>query len=119
MQRLNSIIAITAIIFFTANTATAQQGNHSRSKKWISENGYWVIEGNINSPKTNIFYCYNNNDSLIYTEKIVGARINLRKKTTLKKLRALLDNSLLVNDTANIAKEEGALVETILKKGRK
>lgn len=91
----------------------AQKDGKRRLKKWTSESGYWVIESNIHSPKTNTFYCYNNEDSLIYSEKIIGVKINTKKRATLKKLKTLLDNSLIACDRKENV--DGSLVKTSLK----
>lgn len=104
------LIAIT----FVKLPVKAQQTNRRPSPKSRLEKGYWVIEGNIHSPKTNTFYCYNNDDSLIYTEKIVGIKFNTKRRATLKKLNKMLNNSLLTADKINKATENGSLVKAIL-----
>ncbi len=101
-------------ITFLKLPVKAQETNKRPSQKSIPGKGYWVIEGNIHSPKTNTFYCYNNEDSLIYTEKIVGIKFNTKRRTTLKKLNKMLNNSLLTADKINTATENGSLVKAIL-----
>ncbi len=115
MKRLNKIISISVIIFFSSTTAIAQRSKHVHYKNWVPDNGYWVVESNIHNPGTNTFYFYDDNDSLVYSEKMEGRRINIKSKTTLKKLKALLDKSLLARNKINKAKEKGSLVETNLK----
>lgn len=115
MKRINRFVFLQVLIFFASSPAIAQKGNNLPSKKWVPVNGYWVIESNTHTPKTNIFYFYSDNDSLIYTEKIEGRRISIKSKSTLKKLKSLLDNSLLTWDRANKARADGSLVQAILK----
>ena len=94
----------------------SQQAKNKSLKKLLSENGYWVIEGNIHSPKTNTFYCYNNEDSLIYTEKIEGVKINTRRRATLKRLNKLLDRSLIAWNSSKLKNEDHTLVKSIFKR---
>jgi hypothetical protein len=98
-----SIVLICGI--FVSLSVKAQETKNKPLKKWVSENGYWVIEGNIHSPKSNTLYCYNNEDSLIYTEKLVGIKINTNRRATLKRLNRMLNKSLIGWNAARIRSE--------------
>ena len=102
------IFAISVLIFFTFTTAAAQR-NIAHLKNLVPDKGYWVIESNIHTPKKNIFYFYTDTDSLAYTEIIEGHKINLKRRATLKKLKNLLNNSLLALDKLNKPKNDGSL----------
>ncbi len=117
MKRLKLTIAAGALMLCSSVAAVAQKTGHASSKDWVPNNGYWVIESNTHTPKFNIFYFYNDNDSLIYTEKIEGKKINIKNKVTLRKLKNLLDNSLLTWNQIEQAKEDGSLVKAILNIG--
>jgi hypothetical protein len=99
---------------FLSLSVKAQETKNKPVKKWVSENGYWVIEGNIHSPKSNTLYCYNDEDSLIYTEKLVGIKINTNRRATLKKLNRVLNKSLIAWNAARISSEAQAPATAIL-----
>ena len=104
---LGSILPVS--FFVSAQENTARPVN-----QWM-ETGYWVVESNIQSPKTNIIYIYNDNDSLIYKEKIEGMRINIKRKAIVKKLEKAVETSLLAWSASKNAKDKNTLVITILK----
>lgn len=115
MQRLKKTIGISIVIFFITLPAMAQRSGHLNSSRWVSEKGYWVMESNIHTSKTCTFYFYNNDNLLVYTEKVEGGQVNIKKRATLKKLKKVLDNSLLARQDMLKEKEEGSLVRNILK----
>lgn len=82
--------------------------------KWISKNGYWIIENNIHTPKSNVVKFYNNENTMIYSEKLEGVRLNVKKQKTLVRLKKALDQSLLAWQKMQDPKE-GQLVKNIFK----
>ena len=116
MKNYLRVLIVLIYSIFVSLSVKAQETENKPVKKWVSENGYWVIEGNIHSPKSNTLYCYNNEDSLIYTEKIEGVKINTRRRATLKRLNKLLDRSLIAWNSSKLKNEDHTLVKSIFKR---
>jgi hypothetical protein len=83
--------------------------------RWVSDKGYWVIEGNIHSPKNNIIWFYNNDNVLVYKEVVSGIRLNPNKRKVKMKLKKVLESSVTAWEEKGKPAEEGNLVKTILK----
>ncbi len=66
---------------------------HSTSK-CVSKLGYWVIESNVNTPKHNIVYFYNNDNVLVYNETIDGDVLNLNKRRTKMRLKKMVEQKV-------------------------
>lgn len=77
--------------------ATAQENETSvkATPKWISDKGYWVIESNIKSLKTSLVNFYNDANVLIYSEKVEGVKLNIKRRQTCMRLKKVLDKSLI------------------------
>ena len=67
--------------------------------KYVSDKGYWVVEGNIHNKKENTIHFYNNDDLKVYQQTISG-RLKLNKRKTLMHIKRMLD-------TAVVAWEQG------------
>ncbi len=116
---LNSIVVLVTLstISFTAaaqDDAQQMQQNVS-SPKWISDNGYWVLEGNVKTPKNNTIYFYSNDNSLVYKEELQGVKINVKRQKTLMRLKNVLDQSVTAWQQQHISKENQNLVVIALK----
>lgn len=112
-----SLNTLMMIILFTsvALTSIAQKNEPSEPlPKWISKHGYWVIEGNKKTPKTSTIFFYNNNNVLVYTEKVEGVKLNISRHKTLMKLKEVLDESLIAWRQNQSLKSE-QLVKNIFK----
>lgn len=93
MKNLTAFALLTSLVI-SAHTAMAQDEatvGQPRFPKWISEKGYWVIESNIKTPKSSIVRFYTNDRHLIYTEKVEGVKLNVKKKKTLMNLKNVLE----------------------------
>jgi hypothetical protein len=77
---------------------------------WVSDKGYWITEGNINSPLSHVIYFYNNHHQLIYQEKLVDVKIDFRKKKTLMKMKKALELSIVSWQTAKTVAYDQHLV---------
>lgn len=82
--------------------------------KWISSKGYWVVEGNKNSPKENTIRFYTNNNQLVYKENISGTKLKLQKNKVKMQLKEVLEKSITEWATSNIAGENKEYVKAIL-----
>ncbi len=58
---------------------------------WLPENGYWIVESNLHSPKNHIARFYNLDNVLIYSEKINGTKLNIDKRKVKMKLKEVLE----------------------------
>jgi len=68
----------------------------SRASKWTSDEGFWVVETNVKTPKQSAVHFYTNESELMYTEAVQGTRLNTRKKKTLLRLKTALDQVVYV-----------------------
>ena len=63
--------------------------------KWVSEKGYWVVEGNVHTPLNNTIRFYNNDDMLVYTETLNGVKLNINKRKVKMKLKQALETAII------------------------
>jgi hypothetical protein len=101
------------LIAFSMNCAAQEEKIFT--PKWISPNGYWVVESNIKTPLNSIIYFYNNDNQVIYKEKLVGIRINIKKRKTLMGLRKILEASVAAWNTKQSPGENRLLVANAFK----
>ncbi len=105
------------VLFATTSVIAVAQKNETAVKatpKWISDQGYWVIESNISSPKTSTVNFYNNANVLIYSERVEGVKLNIKKHQTCMRLKKVLDKSLIAWEKMQQPKSE-QLVKNIFK----
>lgn len=62
--------------------------------KYVSDKGYWVVEGNIHNKQEHTIHFYNNNDLKIYQETIPG-KLNLNRHKTLMHMKRMLDAAVI------------------------
>ncbi len=103
------LFSITSIIAIAQESETAVKA----TPKWISDKGYWVIESNIKTPTTSVVNFYNTANVLIYSEKVEGVRLNIKRKQTCMRLKKALDQSLIAWEKLQPNNEQ--LVKTIFK----
>ena len=92
MNSLFKTTIITTTFFLSCIVAVAQQ--QKRPVPGVSDNGYWVVESNVKTPKTNIIHFYTNNNELVYSE-IEGLLLNTNRKKVRIKLQQVLETSLI------------------------
>jgi uncharacterized protein YxeA len=76
---------ITTIVILVALITGSQAQN-----KLNSNQGFWVIESNVNLPKVQTVKFYDANNRLMY-EETVYTKLNTKKKKTLVALNQILD----------------------------
>jgi hypothetical protein len=74
--------------------------------RWISEKGYWVIESNVKTPFNSIIHFYNNDNVLVYRERVEGVRINLNRTRTKMRLKKILEQSILAWQKDHLPKQD-------------
>ncbi len=118
MKNLKAFVLLAAFVI-SAHIATAQgeaTPGQPRSPKWISEKGYWVIESNIKTPKSSIVRFYTNDHHLIYTEKVEGVVLKVKKKKTLMNLKNVLEKVVYAWEKNGEVKDTGELLAVLGKK---
>lgn len=109
------IIMILTGFSFVASAQEEEMQAPVSTPKWLSEAGYWVIENNINTPKSNIIYFYDNDNNLVYKEKLDGVKIKVSRNKTLFRLKGILEQSVTAWQQKHILKENQMLVALALK----
>ena len=112
MKKTFLITLITILSFFSV-TAFAQT---DKAPKWVPQSGYWVVETNTHDQKSSIIYFYNNNDEMVYKEKVEGMVIRTKKRSVKMNLKKVLDRSVLAYNTKHKAGENEMLVANLIKK---
>ena len=117
MKNIKRIVLSFSLIVLTSITMGQKEATDAklRSPKWVSEKGYWVIEGNIHTPKSSIVRFYANNRQLIYTEKVEGVILNVKKRRTLMKLKRALDKIMAGWEKDGIVIGQGELLANLSK----
>lgn len=105
------------LVLLSGLTAVGYSQNAQTVKKpsWVPDNGYWVVESNIHTPKNSTVYFYNLNHVLVYKEEIKGVKLKLSKKRTLQNLNIVLQQSLAAWETRHVAGENELLLAVALK----
>ncbi len=116
----NLFIACLALaLAFSSATSFAQEENTEpiahHTPKWVSTTGYWVAESNINTPKHNTLYFYNNDDVLVYKETMDGVVLKLNKRRIKMRLKKLVDQTVTAYAQKQTAAENEMLVAKLIK----
>ncbi|MBI1343445.1 MAG: hypothetical protein GC171_10980 [Terrimonas sp.] len=92
-KRIKNWVSVFALLLLV-NEIPAQQ--KIKQAPWVSEKGYWVLQTNVNTP----LYCtvsfYNNANLLMYSERLVGIRLDTNKRKVKMKLKKALETIDLV-----------------------
>ncbi|HEU4470060.1 MAG TPA: hypothetical protein VFR58_03175 [Flavisolibacter sp.] len=87
------LLFIFSLLSFSAQSQAAEP----------SSEGFWVVQHQVKTPRQSVIYFYNGDKQLIYKEEITGVRINLKKRKTVRRLNAVL------NEAETAWKQEKAL----------
>jgi len=95
MKQFKTSITIIALVFMGL-TAKAQEEQSLSivTPKWVSEKGYWVVEGNIHNKQERIIHFYNNADQKVYQQTVMG-KFKLNKRKTLMHIKRMLDTAVV------------------------
>lgn len=101
MPLLTALLFASPFISFaqTDPSETEAQAITNEKADWVSEKGYWVAEGNLNNPKSHTIYFYNNDQVLVYQERLDGVKLNFKKRKTMLQMKAALEASIAAWDT--------------------
>jgi hypothetical protein len=112
---------LTMLFSFATVAAFAQYDEEEKktaapTPKWVSDKGYWVIESNKNNPSTSVLFFYNNDNVLVYKEKVEGIVFNLKKRNTKMQLKKVLDQSVVAYEQRKHGAENEMWVVNVLKR---
>ena len=85
---------ITAGICMFISFASYSQQNDRSMPAWVSEKGYWVIEGNVHHPLQNIVRFYNNQHVMTGMAEINTKKLNVKRKKVKMQLKSMLETSV-------------------------
>ena len=102
------------IVLAMAHVPAVAQHEQPMVPSWAPSSGYWVAESNVNQPKQYTIYFYNDDHVLIYKEKIEGVKLNLNLARVKKRLKKVLDKSLVAWQKHRQLKENEGLVINLL-----
>jgi hypothetical protein len=110
------VLALLFAGFCFAQEEESTPSQKSVVPKWVSSKGYWVVEGNVHTPKSNVIYFYTTDNVLVYKEKVEGMKIKVAKAKVCMKLKTALEQAVTLWEATHIAKENETLVALALKK---
>lgn len=122
MKKIFFTISFTLLLNFFSTAVFAQLAEETiqttayPSTTEVSEKGYWVVETNMNTPKFNTIYFYNNHNVIVYKENVNGVVINLKKRRVKKALKKALEQSILAFNQKPGSIENKMLVMNLVKR---
>lgn len=118
MKKLLKPFLFSAFLTVITSTLLAQQSNQL-NKRSVSElidgKGFWVIESNIKTPKTATIHFYTMDNTLMYSEKVEGIKLDVKKQRTVKSLNRVLLQALVAFHKTKQQTQDLQLVKNILK----
>jgi hypothetical protein len=114
-----SISFATILIFLSTSLVSfaqdEEQTQPQRNPRWISDKGYWVIESNVKTPYHSVIHFYNNENVLVYREKVDGMKINLNRNRTKMRLKKILEQSIVAWEKNHVPREDQQWVANALR----
>lgn len=107
------VVSFFTLFIITLNLS-AQGTASSKSPKWLSGKGFWMIESNVKTPKNATIFFYNNDKQLVYKELVVNKYIKTNRVRVRKKLEAVLVQSVRNWEKEKIVLENQQLVASRL-----
>lgn len=116
---INNLKKILLTIFIATSLVSTAQKNETRSTKtprYVSEQGYWVIESNVKQPKSSIVYFYNLQQQLVYKEEVTGIRLNVNRTKVKMRLKKALELAIAVNEKKKQWPKDEKIIAGIFRK---
>jgi len=110
MKSISTLVIVLALAYMPARS----QHEPPKAPSWLTGSGFWVVENNGRTPRHHILYFYNDAHVLIYKETIEGVKLNLQSARVKKKLKRILNKSLLAWQKHQQAKENEELAKNLL-----
>lgn len=100
MKQVHYRALLLAACLLTAGTVWAQEQETATAAplstpRWASEKGYWIVESNIHTPRQYTIRFYNNDQVLVYKEKVQGQTLKLSRKKVKMNLKKVLETAIL------------------------
>ena len=108
------LLSLCHVISFAQNE-TGETCNVA-TPKWVTLKGYWVVETNLKTPRSATLCFYNDDNLLVYKEKMEGVKINVNKRKTKMQLKKILEQSLVLYEQRKCASENELLAKNIISK---
>lgn len=111
MKRFLSVLFVLAM----AQVPSIAQDERPPVPNRTPRSGYWVVENNLKTPRDHFLYFYNDDHVLIYKESIEGVNLNLKSARVKRRLKRVLEKSLVAWQKQPQAKENEGLVKNLLR----
>jgi len=92
MKKKISQFAIAGMLMLFSFTAFSQHKNDG-VPAWVSDKGYWVVEGNVHRPLQHTVRFYNNQHIMVGSQEI-AKRLNVKRKKVKMQLKSMLESTL-------------------------
>jgi len=90
MKTFKMLFALSMVLAFISNDSYAQ-----RKAVGMPDDGYWVIESNVKTPRQSTVYFYTRSQQLIGQQQFSGKKLNVSRRKVVKELNGLLYQSLV------------------------
>jgi hypothetical protein len=114
-QEIKTWVAAIALSLFSLSSFAQEETTTTTAPRWVSDKGYWVVEGNIHTPLNHTVWFYNNDNVLIYKETVTGIKLNPAKRKVKMKLKKVLETSVIAWEQKRPVEENKHYVAAILK----
>ncbi len=111
---MKHLLAYLLLMTFLLLVAAGIDARAQQQQPPATAEGFWVLESNVKTPETTIAYFYNNDQVLVYKEKIEGVRLNVNKRKTVKQLNAVLQQALTAWKNEKAVRENKGLLASRL-----
>ena len=111
MKKIKQIVLVVSMLTITGLAFAPKTNNNSgaNNPSWVSDKGFWVIETNVKTPKSSIVHFYKNDRQLIYSEKVEGRKLKVKRKRTLVQLKNALVKAIYAWEKHGEVKDQALL----------
>ena len=111
-QKITLPLILLFVIVFTSSSHA--QTTETFKPRWVSDQGYWMIESNIHTPLEHIIRFYTNDGILVYKETLTGKKLNPNRRKVKMKMKQVLESSVASWQKKKESSAELALVKNRL-----
>jgi hypothetical protein len=98
MKKTLNVQLLLLALFMGVISACAQEETFepiaSVIPKYVSDKGYWVVEGNLNNKQEHTIHFYTNDHLKVYQQTITG-KFKINKRKTLMHMKRMLDTAVV------------------------
>lgn len=99
-----------------AGTAQESETRSTKTPRYVSEKGYWVIESNVKQPKSAIVYFYNLQQQLVYKEEVSRIHLNINRTKVKMRLKKALELAIAINEKEQQWPKDEKIIAGIFRK---